>query len=338
MSLYDAIAALRVTVDGYGLQRLELPVSSGFTRVSTVIQVHGTALFGHGEDVSYVPEDQDTFPRDLPLQGAWRFGDLSDAVAEMPIFPGTPNQEAALDYRRWAIESALLDLALRQNHLSLGEAVGRAYRPVRFVVSTRGSVHDWLAAQPSLEFKLDAEQDWDRALMRDLASTGAVRCVDLKAFYHGTTVDLVPDPELYRAVAECFPDAVIEDPAVGPEHLAALEGALDRLSFDAPIHSLADVDALPLAPRWLNIKPSRFGSVRRLLDCVEACESRGIRMYGGGQFELGVGRPQIQALASVLYPDGPNDVAPGDFNVGDPRPGLPTSPLSAPSGAGLAGD
>jgi O-succinylbenzoate synthase len=81
--------------------------------------------------------------------------------------------------------------------------------------------------------------------------------------------------------------------------------------------------------RWLNIKPSRFGTTERLLECIEACEARGVRMYGGGQFELGVGRRQIQTLASVFYPDTPNDVAPGIYNAGGPRPGLPKSPLPA---------
>ena len=85
----------------------------------------------------------------------------------------------------------------------------------------------------------------------------------------------------------------------------------------------------------MNIKPSRFGTVARLLECVEYCDAHGIRMYGGGQFELGVGRLQIQALASLFYPDGPNDVAPSDYNTGAPRPGLPESPLPAPSGLGF---
>jgi hypothetical protein len=90
------------------------------------------------------------------------------------------------------------------------------------------------------------------------------------------------------------------------------------------------VDALPVAPRFLNVKPSRFGSLRRLLECVDACEERGITMYGGGQFELGVGRGQIQALASLFYPDSPNDVAPGGYNEPEPVPGLPRSPLAPP--------
>jgi hypothetical protein len=59
-------------------------------------------------------------------------------------------------------------------------------------------------------------------------------------------------------------------------------------------------------------------------------------MYGGGQFELGPGRAQIQMLASLFYADGPNDVAPADYNVGDPRPGLPQSPLATPRGVGFA--
>ena len=50
-------------------------------------------------------------------------------------------------------------------------------------------------------------------------------------------------------------------------------------------------------------------------------------MYGGGQFELGVGRGQIQYLASLFHPDTPNDVAPGGYNVAPPAQGLPTSPL-----------
>jgi hypothetical protein len=101
------------------------------------------------------------------------------------------------------------------------------------------------------------------------------------------------------------------------------------------VHSLADVDALRVEPRWLNVKPSRFGTVERLLECIEACEARGISMYGGGQFELGQGRSQIQALASVFYPDGPNDVAPREYNVGEPRPGLPRSPLAAATAVGF---
>jgi L-alanine-DL-glutamate epimerase-like enolase superfamily enzyme len=236
---------------------------------------------------------------------------------------------ASRDYRRWAFESAVLDLALQQRGSSLAAAVGREAQPVRFVASTRADIGGWIEVDPALEFKLDPEESWDADLIARLAGTGRVRVLDFKAYYHGTAVDMTPDPVLYRTIATEFPDVVIEDASLEGECREALRGAEDRLSFDAPIHALADVDALPVQVRWLNIKPSRFGTLERLLECIEACEGRGVRMYGGGQFELGVGRRQIQTLASVFYPDTPNDVAPGIYNAGGPRPGLPKSPLPA---------
>jgi hypothetical protein len=106
-----------------------------------------------------------------------------------------------------------------------------------------------------------------------------------------------------------------------------LEPHLDRLTWDFPIHSVDDVEALEHTPRCLNSKPSRFGSVERLFDFYDHCAARGIAVYGGGQFELGPGRGQIQHLASLFHADAPNDVAPKEYNDGAPRPGLPQSPL-----------
>ena len=169
--------------------------------------------------------------------------------------------------------------------------------------------------------------------MDALAATGRVRVCDIKAHYHGTPVDTVPDAAFHALIAERFPEAVLEDASLEPDVLAALDGARDRLSFDAPIHSLADVDALPVRVRHLNIKPSRFGPLARLFECIDACLERGIELYGGGQFELGVGRGQIQEIASLFYPDTPNDVAPPVYNAPEPVAGLPQSPLVAAAAA-----
>jgi hypothetical protein len=333
--LYDGLAQLPLTIDGYRLERLEQAVTSGFVRVTTLVVAHGGGLEGVGEDVTYATADHDGFPLDLPLAGRGSLAEVSAALEGVPLFAHEPEMPAYHDYRRWAIESAVLDLALKQSGLSLASAVGRQPKPVRFVLSTRDRIDDWLEFDPALEFKLDPEGDWDDVLIDQLAATGRVRVLDLKAYYHGTVVDMEPDPELYRTLAERFPDAVIEDAALDGACRDALSAALDRLSFDAPIHSLADVDALPVSPRWLNIKPSRFGAVSRLLECIEACEQRGIRMYGGGQFELGPGRRHIQALASVFYPDTANDVAPSAYNLGVPSEDLPRSPLPAVTATGL---
>jgi len=319
MSLWEAVAGLTVTVDGYRLERRESQTPSGWTRVTTTVVAEGDGVTGEGEDVTYDAAMHDGVPGELMLAGTWSLADLSQRLDDF--------EELTEGYRRWAFESALLDLALRQNELGLGAALARSERPARFVVSTRAAPERWLEFAPGLEFKLDAETDWDRPLLRRLHELDRVRVVDLKAYYRGTSVDLAPDPELYRAVVEELPDVVVEDPWLEDGLREALAGAEDRLSFDAPVHSLADLDALPLEPRWLNIKPSRFGTMRELLRTIEACEERGIRMYGGGQYELGPGRPQIQRLASVFYPDGPNDVAPSAYNEGEPREGLPQSPL-----------
>jgi hypothetical protein len=328
MSLWDSVAGLSVKVDGYRLERREATTPSDWTRVTTTVVAEGDGATGEGEDVTYEAAMHDGVPDGLMLAGTWSLEDFSHRLDEF--------EELTEGFRRWAFESAVLDLALRQNGLGLGEAFGRAERPVRFAVSTRAAPELWLEVAPGLEFKLDAEKDWDRALLRRLRELDRVRVVDLKAYYHGTAVDLSPDPELYRAIAEELPDVVIEDAWLEDGLREALAGAEDRLSFDAPVHSLSDLDDLPLEPRWLNIKPSRFGTVSGLLETIEACEERGISMYGGGQYELGPGRLQIQRLASVFYPDGPNDVAPSAYNEGEPREGLPQSPLPAPAGPGLS--
>ena len=77
----------------------------------------------------------------------------------------------------------------------------------------------------------------------------------------------------------------------------------------------------------MNVKPSRFGTVRGLFDTYDYCAAKRIGMYGGGQFELGVGRGQIQYLASLFHSDSPNDVAPGRYNLTPVAPRLETSPL-----------
>ena len=238
------------------------------------------------------------------------------------------------DYRRWALESAALDLALRQGGRSLAEAVGREPRPVRFVVSMRlgeppstARVRGWLEHYPGLQFKLDPQSSWDEALVGELVELGAVESVDLKGQYEGTIVDQPPDPRLYRLVAEAFPEAFIEDPALTEETDKILEPHRDRITWDAIVHSVADIEALPFPPRTINIKPSRFGSVKRLFETYDYCDEQGIRPYGGGQFELGPGRGQIQYLASLFHPDAPNDVAPAEFNTAEPHRGPPASPL-----------
>ncbi|HVD38242.1 MAG TPA: hypothetical protein VNC15_05380, partial [Solirubrobacterales bacterium] len=167
-------------------------------------------------------------------------------------------------------------------------------------------------------------------LIAEIQEIAEVDVLDLKGFYRGTPVDVETDPELYAKLIETFPEAWLEDPDVTAETKPLLDPVSERVTWDAPIHSIADIEAMPWSPpKTVNVKPSRFGPIRNLFAAYDYCEERGIGAYGGGQTELGQGRGQIQYLASIFHPDTPNDVAPGGYN--DPRqatkPGLPSSPL-----------
>jgi hypothetical protein len=336
VSLYDKVNDLALKIDGYELEGLEVQARPDFLRKTTVIRLHGADEEGIGEDVTYHAELHDaqrTRGAVLPLSGAWTLDRFSQHLATLPLFEAEPPMHAYLDYRRWAFESAALDLALRQAGMGLGDAVGREIRPVSFVVSMGlGSppatepVHTWLGLYPSLRFKLDANPDWTDELVAELASTGAVDSIDLKGQYRGTVVDTPADPELYRLVAEGLPDAWLEDPGLTDETIPVLEPHRDRITWDAIIHSVEDIESLPWPPRTVNVKPSRFGSIERLFAAYDYCEAHGVGAYGGGQWELGPGRGHIQLLAALFHPDTPNDVAPREYNLG-PQPGLPTSPL-----------
>jgi hypothetical protein len=335
---FDLLAELPVEVDGYELEGLSARVSHQFERLTTVVHLRGGGVEGLGEDVVYDAVDQQALQQAGPihdLRGRWVLAELCERIDSLELFPVAPQREVSHLYRRWTFHSAALDLALRQAGIPLYEALRREPQPVTFVVSLRlgeppslDPIERRLSNYPDLRFKLDPTSSWTPELIAALASTGAIDSVDFKSFYSGTIVDQPADPVLYQRVVQALPEAWIEDPDVTNQATAAvLESHHDRITWDAPIHSIEDIEALPFPPRMVNIKPSRIGGLRKLCDTYDYCAERGIGAYGGGQFELGPGRGQNQYLASLFHPDTPNDLAPSAYNVEHPPPGLPTSPL-----------
>jgi L-alanine-DL-glutamate epimerase-like enolase superfamily enzyme len=346
MSTWERVAGLELQIDGYSLDPLQASVSSAFERKSTVIHLRGGGADGLGEDVTYDAVDHEILQAagpSLPLAGTFTIASFCERLAELSLFEQPPQREVSQLYRTWAYESAALDLALAQAGTTLHDALAREPAPVRFVVSLRlgepptlEHLDAWLALYSGLRFKLDPTSSWDQPLIAALVATGAVDSVDFKGLYHGSIVDQPADAVLYQRVVDAFPDAWIEDPALTPETDALLAEHRQRFSWDAPIHSIADIESLPYPPRMVNIKPSRLGGLRSLLDAYDYCAERSIGNYGGGQFELGVGRGQNQYLASLFHADAPNDVAPTGFNLPDASAGLPLSPLvPAPAAVGF---
>ncbi len=343
MATYDAVSSLPLSVDGYSLEALSEDVSSGFTRRTTVVQLHGGGHEGVGEDVTYGGDEQ------LALQAAGAVHDLagdhtiasfSELVGSLDLFPGAPPKTDAWRlYRQWAFESAALDLALRQAGTSFADAVGREPRAGavrRLEAASRATVGGRAAeaARPLSGHAIQARPD-GRLERRDRCRARRARrcrrCRPEGGLQGHRRRRRRPTLRSTAASREAFPDATIEDPDLDDAEAAAvLEPHRDRISWDAVIHSVSDIESLPFPPSTLNIKPSRFGSLQALLAAYDYCDAKGIVLYGGGQFELGPGRGQIQYLASLFHPHGPNDVAPGGYNEPEPGPGLQTSPLVPP--------
>jgi hypothetical protein len=203
-------------------------------------------------------------------------------------------------------------------------------RPLRFVNSlglgdppSAAGIARRFAENPAVGFKLDAAADWDEAIVGELAALGCVDTVDFKGRYGLELPDEDALPAMYRVVLAAFPSALLEDPHELPEVEALLEPVRDRVAFDAPIHRVADIGETST----INVKPSRIGGLAPLFEIYEWCAANGVAMYGGGMGELGVGRGQIELLASLFHPDAPNDVAPSAFNAEELPDGLPSSPL-----------
>src|SRR5712691_7595250 len=235
MTAWDSVRSLPLEIDRYELEPLEREVARDFTLRRTVVVLRGGGEEGRGEEVDYDPAQQQQFQArrgELPLAGRHTL----ESFALL--------QAGQTEYRRWALESAALDLALRQARLSLGEALGLKLHPVRFVVSTRvANVAGWVAHSPDLRFKLDPDANWSDETIASLAASGRVDTLDLKGIYRGD-FGSPPDPALYRRIAEAFPTAWIEDPALNAETSEVLAPHRARVTWDAAIHEWSDVQAL----------------------------------------------------------------------------------------------
>jgi L-alanine-DL-glutamate epimerase-like enolase superfamily enzyme len=344
-SLWPRVAELTLHVESYEVQRLEAGPSWASERVTSQVRLLSDGTDGLGEDVSLVDGSHPGLfeaPPSLPLGGDWTLGGFCAFVSGLDQWPEPPEWDAARNWRNWAFESAALDLALRQAGRPLHEALGREPHPVRFVNSlglgddpSTETIHRRLATHPTVGFKLDAAPAWSQELLDDLAATGAVQQVDFKGQYGFEVADEDALVALYERVVARFPDAILEDPHDLPQVTEILQPHRDRVSYDAPIQSAQDIAATPISARIVNVKPSRIGSLQALLELFAHCERHGLRMYGGGMGEIGVGRGQIELLASLFYALEPNDVAPSGFNAAAPAPDLPQSPLEprpAPTG------
>jgi hypothetical protein len=275
-SLWPRLAALPLVIEACEYDRLHAVLTYEFERITTHVRLVGAGVGRLGEDVSVFREDgtalHETRPA-LALEGEWTLAGFCDHLATLELWPQPPEWDVALRFRNWAFESAALDLALRRAGRSLHDVLGLEPQPVRFVNSlglgkepSMEPVRRRVARSPGVRFKLDAEATWAPALVDEVAATGAVDTIDFKGQYGFDVEDPQALGALYDHVLAAFPDAYLEDPHDLPEIAQRLDDHLERVSYDAPIRSAEDIGATPLAGRVVNVKPSRIGSLRALLE------------------------------------------------------------------------
>ncbi len=202
------------------------------------------------------PEDITLFmelpPPELALAGRWTLGDFCEHLAGVEQWPAPPEWEMARRWRNWAYESAALDLALAQAGRALHDVIGRQPQPVTYVNSlglgepaSVDTILSRLERYPSLRFKLDAAVTWTPEIVDALVGTGAVHTIDFKGHYGQEVDDEAALADLYERLLARFPDALIEDPHDLPAIAALVEPHAGRVSYDAPIHTVADPDPAP---------------------------------------------------------------------------------------------
>jgi L-alanine-DL-glutamate epimerase-like enolase superfamily enzyme len=343
MTLWPRIADLELAVERVGYDVIQPGPGFGEAHPSRLVRLTGAGAEGLGEDITlFMGGDA----LDLDLAGGWTLASFCDHLHGLDQWPeGRPAShfEMAARFRNWAFESAALDLALQQAGQPLHAVLGRTTRPFTYVNSLGlgdppdpGTILRRLERYPNLRFKLDAAATWTPEIIETLVGTGAVAIIDFKGRYGLEVEDLTALVRVYERLLDAFPDALLEDPHDLPEITPLVAPHADRVSYDAPIVTVSDLDDVPLPARTFNVKPTRIGGLRNLFALYAACEERGLAMYGGGMGELGVARGQIQLLAAIFSPDGPNDIAPPGFNALDPPAGMPPSPLDPhPSPAGF---
>ncbi|MDG2307172.1 MAG: hypothetical protein P8R42_21485 [Candidatus Binatia bacterium] len=298
---------------------IEIPSYPGEPRPTSAVTLRGNGEAGHGEHVGWTARAHEEFrdrARLVPTGGRTSVGAISN---ELPrLLPDA--------YDRAAVEAAVIDLALRQANHNLGSLIGAAPRDTSYVLSFTptgdpvSELRHQLAATSDIRAKIDVDPAWAPDTFVRLAETDRVAVLDWKRT--GT-------PEQHARAHRALPKALLEDP--GPEPCSGTSEIAARRSLDGPFLNAAALTALP-TPYAANVKPARMGGVLEALDGVAFCARAGIRVYFGGMFELAAGRRQLLALASLLSPDGPNDIAPiARTPSGLPRP----SRLVPPKGPGF---
>ena len=280
MTLWPRLAELPLVVEFYALERIAAPPGSGYERVTTHVRLLGAGTDGLGEDIYDEQEALLAAGPSLPLAGEWTLGGFCDHLDTLALWPAEPEWPLAHHFRRWAYESAALDLALRQAGRSLHEVLGLEPQPVGFVNSLGlgdpPDRHDPPppGPLPGLRFKLDAVADWTPAMWTSSPPPARSRPSTSRAATASTSTTLDALARPLRPRDHRLPRRGARGPARPARGRRAARASPDRVSYDAPILTFDDLDASRPRARSTSSR-RRIGGLRALLDLYARCAAAG---------------------------------------------------------------
>lgn len=324
-------AAPAVTLDGFELRVLHLPLVAPFTTsfgtetVREVILVR--ALTADGDGWGEIVTQQAPLYSSEYTQGAWDVAERYLVPALLhggPLAPeGVAGVLAPFVGHRMAkagLELSVLDAALRADGRSLGEYLGATALRVPSGVSV-GIQSDPAALVDTVGGYLD--EGYVRIKIkikpgRDIADTAAVReafgaiplQVDANSAF--TLADADTLAELDRFELLLIEQPLQEDDLV--DHAALAKRVRTPICLDESITSRkAAADALTLgSAAIINVKAGRVGGYLEAVAIHDLCRDAGIPVWCGGMLETGVGRAANAALAAL-----PGFTLPGDVSASD---------------------
>ena len=296
MATYDRIADLPLVVERVGYQPhvLEMP---RFTRVTTVVQLPGGGEEGLGEDVTYDAETHEpasrSAARTLPLAGELDVRLVLDAGSAS----STCSRTAAEHARSTATTAAGRSRARRSTSRCArpGRSLAGGARPRaragqlrRLAAPGRAAERSSpctrrLARYPGAALQARRHARLGRRADRRAGRDRRGRLDRLQGRLQGHAGRrAAPTRGSTGACAEAFPDAWLEDPDLDAE--PTRRGARARTATGSPGTRRSTrwptSRRCPFPPRTVNLKPSRFGSLRsavRRLRLLRGARDRRLR-------------------------------------------------------------
>jgi hypothetical protein len=310
-SLWSPLAGLALIVEGAttAFTRCSLTSSSATPRRSGSSALAPTARRG----CLGVPQGRHRAARDSPLEGEWTLASFCDHLAALELWPEPPAWDGARRFRKLGVRVRGADLAA-PGRRSLHDVLRLTPQPVRFVNSLGQEPFDRTSPAPRCSLQARRGGRPGAGARRGGRATGAVDTIDLKGQYGFEVKDPEALAALYDQVLAAFPDAYLEDPHDLPEIKQRLGDHLDRVSQDAPIRDVENIGTTPLAPRIVNVKPSRIGSLRRLFGVYARCARERRPTYWRWHGRAGRGPRADRAACRFVPRRCANDVAPSAYN------------------------